>query len=204
MFLFKKISSWHHVIDPFEKHPLVHLIPLVFLIRTTQSQTLGKKTTHIGKCVAFIVNETDLFSRAQHTTSNIEKKHMCILSWNSSKCWLVVFFSWTERHTACIWGWEFSFSFFWGSKFLTFPFENCSCPFFWGFEFLSVSCFHLRMFHFLRVKVSECFMLPFEKFLLSFSWGWEFLSVSCFQLKVIRCAESFWPFLTFFQFGTSV
>ena len=26
----KKLSSWHHVIDPFEKDPLVHLIPLGF------------------------------------------------------------------------------------------------------------------------------------------------------------------------------
>ena len=44
MFLLK--NSWHHVIGHFEKHPLVHLIPLVFL---TQSQTLGKKQHTLEK-----------------------------------------------------------------------------------------------------------------------------------------------------------
>lgn len=43
---FCKKNSWHHVIGHFEKHPLVHLIPLVFL---TQSQTLGKKQHTLEK-----------------------------------------------------------------------------------------------------------------------------------------------------------
>ena len=138
------------------------------------------------------------FSCATQSIKHWKRTYVHPVSWNSSNCWLVMFFS-PERHTACIWGWEFSFSFFWRSKFITFPYENCSCPFFWGLEVLSVSCFHLKIFHFLRAKVYECFMLPYEKknhfrfpegesFWVfhvaldrySLCWGWEFLSVSDF------------------------
>ena len=145
------------------------------------------------------------FSCATQSIKHWKRTYVHPVSWNSSKCWLVMFFS-PERHTACIWGWEFSFSFFWRSTFITFPYENCSCPFFWGLEVLSVSCFHLKIFHFLRVKVYECFMLPFEKKIVFVFLRVKVSECFMFPLTDIHCAEgeSSWVFLTFFQFGTSV
>lgn len=131
------------------------------------------------------------------TTHNIKhwKKHMCILSWNSSKCWLVVFFSWTTHsmhlrvrifififlrvkisHVSI---WELFMSIFLGvriSERFMLPLGNVSFPEGESFWVFHASIWEVFTFIFLRVRVSECFMFPIE----SNSLCWEFLTVSDF------------------------